>query len=107
MRIWEKSTLHRLPTRRTKSGTACFDTRHSLVFPTRLMFSRCLNVDNVAVIVTRSSSVRVMALELLIDSVDPCREPNAPMDRVRNSGRCGSVAARSAPETEVDVRFSF
>jgi hypothetical protein len=55
----------------------------------------------------RVCSVNVIADELVIDNVEPCRDPMAPRDRVLNRVRRGSIANRSALEMDVDVRSSF
>lgn len=99
--------LHRLPTCRTNFGSACIEVKQSLVFPTRLMFSRCSKRDKMSVRLWRTISVNVMADEFVIDNVEPCRDPRAPSDRVFNRVRRGSIANSSKLNMDVDVRSSF
>lgn len=73
-------TLHLLPTRLTKpkSALSVFDVIPSLVFPTRFMLSRCMNVSKTAVNSRRELSVIVIEEVLPTDIRDPRLPPMAP-----------------------------
>lgn len=79
-------TLHLLPTRLTKPKSALlvFDVVPSLVFPTRFMLSRCMNVSKTAVKSRRELSVIVIEEVLPADIRDPRLPPKAPRFNVFN-----------------------